>query len=141
MKYIIDSSVGFKWVVPEPDSQQALRLRQHHEQSIHQLLAPDIFPIEIGHALTRAERQKRIPIGAAVPLLTDATNSLSSYQASLLLLTRACEISSKARVGIYDCIYVTLAEKEGCQLVTADDRLIQVLQKDFPFIVSLASIP
>ena len=43
---------------------QAIDLR------VLELLAPDVFPIEIGHALTRAERQKRIPVGAAVALLT-----------------------------------------------------------------------
>lgn len=41
MKYIIDSSDGFKWEVPEADSEKALRLRQHHELAIHELLAPD----------------------------------------------------------------------------------------------------
>jgi predicted nucleic acid-binding protein len=124
MKYVIDSSVGFKWVVPEPDSDKALRLRQHHEQAIHELLAPDIFSLETGHALTRAESQKRIPVGTALLLLTDVANSLPSYHPSLLFLLRACEISSKARVGIYDCIYVALGEKEGCEVVTADATMI-----------------
>lgn len=141
MKYIVDSSVGFKWVVPEVNSDKATRLRDDYEQAKLELLAPDIFPIEIAHALTRAERQLRIPVGTASPLLADATDTLAGYQASLLLLQRACELSSKARIGIYDCLYVALAEREQCEMVTADVRLINVLQKDFPFIVSLASLP
>jgi predicted nucleic acid-binding protein len=36
---------------------------------------------------------------------------------------------------------VALAEREGCEFVTADDRLVRNLQAQFPFIVSLASIP
>jgi predicted nucleic acid-binding protein len=27
------------------------------------------------------------------------------------------------RIGVYDCLHVALAEREGCDLVTADDRL------------------
>jgi predicted nucleic acid-binding protein len=45
------------------------------------------------------------------------------------------------RIGVYDCLYVALAEEENCQLVTADDKLIKNLQKSFSFIISLASLP
>jgi predicted nucleic acid-binding protein len=57
------------------------------------------------------------------------------------LLLRACEISSQVRVGIYDCLYVALAEREKCELITADDRLVKTLQPQFPFIVPLSSLP
>ena len=50
-------------------------------------------------------------------------------------------ISSQARIGVYDCLYVALAEQQGCQLVTADDRLVKTLQPTFSFITSLASLP
>jgi predicted nucleic acid-binding protein len=33
-----------------------------------------------------------------------------------------------------------LAEKKKCRFITADDKLIKNLQKDFPLIVSLDSI-
>jgi predicted nucleic acid-binding protein len=45
------------------------------------------------------------------------------------------------RVGVYDCVYVALAEREGCGLVTADDRMVNALQKDFAFILALDSMP
>jgi predicted nucleic acid-binding protein len=41
----------------------------------------------------------------------------------------------------YDCLYVALAEREGCPLITADDRLVRSLQPTYPFITSLASFP
>jgi predicted nucleic acid-binding protein len=34
-----------------------------------------------------------------------------------------------------------LAEREGCELVTADARLINSLQPTYPFIIALASLP
>jgi predicted nucleic acid-binding protein len=54
-------------------------------------------------------------------------------------LSRAVEIATQARIGIYDCLYVALAEQEHCELVTADQRLISSLGTQFP-IVSLDSI-
>ena len=141
MRRVIDSSVAFKWAVPEPHSDKAIRLRDDFRNGLLDLLAPDVFPIEVGHALTRAERQGRIPIGTSIPLLRDILNALPVLHPSLPLLLRAVEISSQLRVGIYDCLYVALAEAELCDLVTADDKLVKNLQPYFPFIVPLATLP
>jgi predicted nucleic acid-binding protein len=45
------------------------------------------------------------------------------------------------RCGVYDCLYVALAEKESCELITADDKLVKNLGAMFPLIISLATIP
>jgi predicted nucleic acid-binding protein len=45
------------------------------------------------------------------------------------------------KVGVYDCLYVALAEREDCEFVTADDKLVRRLQPHFPFIVALAALP
>jgi predicted nucleic acid-binding protein len=34
-----------------------------------------------------------------------------------------------------------LADQEGCDFVTADDKLMKALQGQFSFVVSLASLP
>src|SRR5437016_5133023 len=60
MKYVLDSSVAFKWVVQETDTPKALQLREDFRNAIHELIAPDFFPYEVGNALTKAERQKII---------------------------------------------------------------------------------
>jgi predicted nucleic acid-binding protein len=43
--------------------------------------------------------------------------------------------------SVYDCLYLGLAEREGCELVASDDKLIRKLQPRFPFILPLASLP
>ena len=63
MKYVLDSSIALKWALPEPDTAKALQLRADYRNGIYELIAPDFFPIETAHALTRAERQRRIPQG------------------------------------------------------------------------------
>lgn len=141
MKYVLDSSVAFKWVVPETDTDKALRLRDDFQKSFHELIAPDVFPLEIAHALTRAERQGRIAAPRGALLLADVISTVPQLLSSLRLLPRAFEISSQMRIGVYDCLYVALAEQEGCELVTADDKLVKNLQALFPFIVPLTSFP
>jgi len=141
MKYVLDSNVAFKWLVPEKDTDKALLLRDDYNNGIHELLAPDILPIEVAHALTRAERQKRITPAQSAVLLKDMMRNVPKVHAYLPLLTRAYDISSLYRIGVYDCVYVALAEREKCTVVTGDDKLIKNLQTDFPFIVALATLP
>jgi predicted nucleic acid-binding protein len=141
MKVIPDSNVALKWVLAEPDSPQTKQLRADFQKAIHDLLAPDVFPVEIAHALTRAERQGRITAGQAGILWADIMCTPPRLEPSGPLLPRAIQISSAARVGVYDCLYVALAEREGCGLVTADDKLVRNLQPSFPFIKPLSSLP
>jgi predicted nucleic acid-binding protein len=141
MKYVLDSNVALKWVLPEIDSDKALRLRAEAQAGVHELLAPDVFPVEVAHALTRAERKGDIPVGDADVHLLYILSTPPQFHPSLSMLHRAVAISSAARAGVYDCLYVALAEREKCELVTADDKLVKKLQPSFPFIVPLSSLP
>jgi hypothetical protein len=49
--------VALKWVPRETDADKARQLRAEYQQQIHELLAPDVFPIEVAHALARSERR------------------------------------------------------------------------------------
>jgi predicted nucleic acid-binding protein len=53
---------------------------------------------------------------------------------------RAYAISSAVRIGLYDCLYVALAEREGCEFVTADTKLLANLGARFPFLRELSSV-
>ena len=141
MKYVLDCSVAFKFVVAEKDSEKANLLRDDFRAGIHELICPDIFSGELGHALTKAERKAQITVGAALRLWSKVMATPPRQIPSLAITYRAIEISSLTRVGVFDCLYVALAEQERCELVTADGRLVKTLQARFPFIVSLATLP
>jgi predicted nucleic acid-binding protein len=141
MKYVLDASVALKWVLPETDSPTAVRLRNACRKHIHDPISPDTFPVEVAHSLTRAERRKIIKPPQGMKRLLAIMRFPPALHPYLPLLARAFAISSAMRVGVYDCLYVALAEQESCELVTADDKLVTALQKDFPFIISLASMP
>lgn len=140
MKYVLDSSAAFKWVVPERDSDKALRLRAEFQAAVHELLAPDVLPGEVAHALTRAERQARITPGEALRLWSNVMTDSPQLIPSLPLMQWAIAISSATRIGVFDCLYVALAEREGCELVTADARLLNSLCKQYPFVIPLSSL-
>jgi predicted nucleic acid-binding protein len=141
MRLVLDSSVGIKWFLAEADSDKALQIRDGFAKALHELVAPDIYPVEVAHSLTRAERQLRLTPAEGLSHFQDMFATLPSLHPHLPLLPRAYEISSQSHQGVYDCLYVALAERERCILVTADQRLINRLQPGFPFITPLVSFP
>jgi predicted nucleic acid-binding protein len=142
MKYVIDASVAFQWVVAESYTAKAVRLRDDFRKAVHELLAPDIFPTEIGNALLVAERRGRISAGQGATFLVDILNTLPAIHPALPdLLPRAYTVAAATGASVYDSLYIALAEREGCRFVTADDRLVRNVQPHFPFVVSLASLP
>jgi predicted nucleic acid-binding protein len=141
MKYVLDSSVALKWVLPEADSVKAIRLRDEYKKGVHELLAPDIFTPEIANALASAERQGRIKIGESAIFLHDVLRAAPLLHPTPPLLLRAMALAIATRRAVFDCIYLALAEAEGCEFVTADDQFARGLRTSYPMIVSLVALP
>lgn len=141
MKYVVDCSVAFKWAVVEIYRPKAITLRDDYRNGIHELVAPDHFPSEIGNAFLIAERRKIIGPGDGALALIDLLQTLPVLVDSVSLLPRAYEIAHRYQRTVYDCLYVALAEREQCDFITADDKLVNGLQAAFPFVIHLASLP
>jgi predicted nucleic acid-binding protein len=123
-KFILDASVALKWVLNEPDRDRALRLREEFQNGTHEHLAPDIFPIEIGHAFSKLHRRGKVPEDLAHAYLAEVMSTSPELYPSLALMSRAYELSLQSQKSLYDCLYVSLAEQEGCSVVTADHGMI-----------------
>src|SRR5262249_20107400 len=94
MKYVLDASVAACWVLRNPLQAKALKLRAEYQQNIHELIAPAHFPGEIANALTKAERQKLIPVGDARRHIADVLSTLPILY-SVVPFLRRCEKVSK----------------------------------------------
>lgn len=138
-KLVLDASVALKMVfVTEKDAALAVALQEEFRNQVMELIAPDFLPAEMGHALMRAERKGLIPQGQGKVLFEDFIVPCPRLFPYGDLYDRAMDIASQFRIGFYDACYVSLAEQEGCDLVTCDEKLQNSLP-GFP-IVSLASL-
>jgi predicted nucleic acid-binding protein len=123
MRYVLDASVALKWVLNEPGSLEAIQFRDEYRRGLHELIAPDHFPVEVAHALTKAHRRGNLKGSQVWKKLADVLLYGPDLHPSLPLLFPAVAIASEARIGVHDCLYIALAEREGCELLTADERL------------------
>lgn len=123
---------------PEPDAPKAIALRNDHLAGVHVLIAPETFAVEVAHGLTRAERRGIIVPPHATHRLRNVLATGMHLHPFLPLLPRATELSSQHRIGVYDCLYIALAEQENCLLVTADQRMMSL---GHPLVTLLTNLP
>jgi predicted nucleic acid-binding protein len=140
VKYVVDASVAVTWLLGETNAEAAERLFANARSGIDELIAPEFFLAECGHALFRAERKKLIEPGEARKLLETLTADLPKLLLTVHLASRAGGICQYLRKGFYDCLYMALAEQEGVELVTADTKLVNAAKPDYPFVVHLSSV-
>ena len=123
---VLDASVAVKWVVDESHSEAAAELLERPIRWI----APRLMLVEAAATLRRKVAQRELrATGAAGSLraLLDAVREGAIrlvedehvVDAALLL---ALELSHK----LPDCLYLALAEREGCELCTADRPLARL---------------
>ena len=125
MSLVVDASVAAKWVLPEPDSSQAERLRQSGEA----LIAPTLVLAEIGNAVWKRAIRGELTAADAESAVRLAAVLFSSLLPMEQLAIRANALAIGLRHPIYDCFYLALAEREDATLVTADARLIVAAKK------------
>ena len=120
---VIDASIAVKWVIEEGGTADALALRRPEIR----LIAPDLLVSECANVLWKKVQRKEISreeAFIAARLLQGADIELLPTRSVLEPAVRfAIELDHAA----YDCIYIALAIDNGCQFVTADERLVKKL--------------
>ena len=140
MKYVVDASVAVCWLLGEANAERAEQLFMNARWGVDELLAPEFFIAECGHALFRAERKRLIAPGEARQLLKSLVADLPNLMVTVGLTSRAAGICEYLKKSFYDCLYMALAEREQVQLVTADAKLVKAAQPDYPYVIDLASL-
>ena len=120
---VVDASVAVKWVVQEPDSDQAEALLDHP------LVAPDLLFAEYANVLWKKLRRGELT-GDEAAIAAQALEQLDlTVIASKGYFTRALAIAAELDHPAYDGIYLAVAEAFAVRLVTADARLIRRLRE------------
>ena len=127
---VVDASVALKWVLPEPDSAEALALRALF------LVAPDLLLAECGNAIWNRVRTRVLTLREARSCYAEISRAPLIWAPIGELAAESFELSLRLDHPVNDCIYLALAIARGLPLVTADRRLLVAVSKA-PFLVDL----
>ena len=126
-RFVVDASVAVKWLVPESHSDAARRILNPNNE----LLAPDLIWAEIGNVIWKKWRRGEVPGHAAGDLLQDFHRCPMQTFASRALMSAAWSIAERYERSFYDSLYLALAVRAECPLVTADLKLYNRLKTGF----------
>jgi predicted nucleic acid-binding protein len=124
-RLVVDASVAAKWFLPEEHADAALTILD----DAHQLHAPDFLLLEMDSLLckwihrgviTPAEAQTVRDAVRRIPIRIHPAGSLQDA---------AFHIAVRARISIYDSLYLALAVLTDGRTVTADRRLYNSLAR------------
>jgi predicted nucleic acid-binding protein len=121
MPLVVDASVAVKWVIPEPDSDLALRMILRDD-----LVAPDLLRLEVASALWKLAQRGKISL-ERVQSCWDVFNGVPvALQQASGLVEAALDLAIRHEITVYDGTYLALALALDCPVVTADRRLLEV---------------
>lgn len=124
-RLVVDSSIAIKWLVDEPDSEAAIPL------VAAELWAPTFIYTECANVLWKKARRAELTAAEAEDLVGELFKLPLQVVDDRQLSARALSLALSMRHPVYDCVYLTLAERVRAPLVTSDKKLSsKVLQCD-----------
>jgi predicted nucleic acid-binding protein len=99
------------------------------------LIAPDLLVVELGNLLwVRSTLRGHISENQAAEAYESFLALGLDLRPSSTVATAALKLAAEGNHKVYDMMYVALARREGCELITADEKLINKLGARFPFV-------
>ena len=131
MTVVVDASFALKWALPEQHTQEALALWDRWQASGQQVVAPPIFRSEVTNVLHVRARRGQLGRSDAAEIL-DFLISTVEINEPARLYQRAFAMAGEFGLGAaYDALYLALAEAWGCEVWTADLKLVRSVQRGF----------
>lgn len=121
--YVVDASVVAKWFVPEPLSDESIRLLDDRNE----LATPDLMWPELGSVLWKKTRAGQLTGEEATRVIHALDEFPLTVFPSRLVMEGALEIALATGRSVHDSVYVALAVALECRLATADERLVNAL--------------
>jgi predicted nucleic acid-binding protein len=134
-RLVVDCSLVVKWKITTEDyAAEAEEILLDWQRQSIEACAPNLLQAEVMSAFLRAHRRGRVSRTEAEGAIRDLMALPFVMFDVASILVRAFEIAQHHNQRSYDCIYIALAEREGVELWTGDQRLYNALNRYFAFV-------
>lgn len=93
------------------------------------IVAPDLFVAEAANVAWKEHVLGHQPYDDCLEAYRDAHSFVTSFQPSSELAIEAVDIACRAKITVYDSLYITLAKRLGGHLLTTDRKMADAAAK------------
>lgn len=136
---VVDTSVAVKWFIAEVNTAEAHKIYAKYQTGELTLLAPDLICAEIGNVIWQKQMFEGMAASDAQIVLADFRAIAIKLTSDADLLDEAYQLAVSYECAVYDAMFLALSVREGCQLVTADQKLLNKVASAFSNVVLLAN--
>jgi predicted nucleic acid-binding protein len=137
----LDASLVLSWLLPEDLSASAFKLRSVWDAAHEQLVAPPLLRLEVPSSLRLATYRGRVTNDESDEALAAFLDMEIRIVEPRRLLAETWELGETLNAPrLYDFFYVALARNQGCELWTADQRLVNFVAAHCPWVKWVGSV-
>ncbi|NAS88981.1 PIN domain nuclease [ANME-1 cluster archaeon AG-394-G21] len=122
MKLVLDANVIAKWFIEEENTDKAIKIRDNFVAGKLAILEPSLLIYELGNVFWKHPVKSPEDVENDFKALFEIGLEFCTVREPVFL-KNVFEHGRKFGITFYDAVYVTLAEKEDCKLITADAKL------------------
>ena len=123
MRIVLDASVAAN-IILRTDLAPALIEKLGQGRLV---IAPTLFHSEIANTLWKYVRCGDLDKDTALARYAEAVGLVDAFEADEALATEALSAAIRYNHPVYDLLYVILARRHGCRVLTVDKRLITLV--------------
>lgn len=134
-KVVVDASLALRWVLADEKEASVDALLEQWLTSLTEMIAPPLFHAEVTNALYLSLKRNRLTLDEAALALKGIMQLGVQLSEPTDLYFKSLRIAVTYSISnAYDAIYLALAEIEGCELWTADERLAAIVRPSLPWL-------
>lgn len=122
-RYVIDASIAVMWLLPGLAADGVTEVMRGE----HELHAPDLIFPEVANALRKRVRGGHLSLDGCLGALGRLGDLPVRIHPAAEDVAEAVRVSLALQQTVYDTVYLALARRLGCRLVTADRRFYRAL--------------
>lgn len=133
---VFDASVAVKACLPVPGHEQALAAIR-----CYAMVAPAFIVTEVANAIWKYHRNGDIDGATSLDIIRNFAG-YPDIRPDLTLQAEALQMACELDHPVYDCLYMTLARRDGLPLISADKRMVRIANDQLGLhTIPLSTIP
>ena len=125
MRAVLDASAAANIILRTARAPALIEKLKHS----HLVIAPTLFHGEIANTLWKYVRFGDLDKETALARYAEAIGLVDTFEADEQLAAEALSTAIRYKHSVYDMLYVILARRHGCSILTVDKKLIALIRQ------------